>query len=268
MAISLANLKTITPKDIGPVFGIIYGPPGLGKTTLASEFPAPVFLQPEYKAVSGVQLRTFGHLTSFADIMQGITELYNGEHNYKTAVLDTIDATEPLLWAATCARNKWASIEAPGYGKGYLAADEEWWELFKGLNALRRDRQMNVLMIGHSEIDRFDDPQTTSYSKYDFRIHKRAHAILEDGVDAILFVNQDPTIKVEKQGFNKERARAEGGATRWIYTERRAVFSAKNCYGMPPTILFEPGKGYQAMAKYFPAQDLTEAGKDKGAKAA
>lgn len=265
MAISLASLRTITPTHRPRT--LIYGPPGLGKTSLAAEYPAPVFLQTEDSAVAGIKFQSFGHLTSYDDVMEAVTELYNGEHNFETVVLDTVDALEPLVRAATCKRNNWADIETPGYGKGYIACDVEWTDFIKGINALRTDRNMNIVLIGHSEIQRFDDPQTTSYSRFDFRLHKRAHEMISDEMDCILFINQDPTIKVDKQGFNKERARAEGGFQRWIYTERTPTRNAKNRYNMPSQILYEKGKGYGAMKAYFPGQD-TPAAAPKTKKAA
>ena len=261
MAINLASLQTVVPKHPPRIF--IYGPPGIGKTSLANDFPSPVFLQTEDSAVQGVALQSFGHLTAFAEVMEAVTVLYNDDHNFRTVVLDTVDALQPLVWQATCERNNWPDIEAPGYGKGYLAADDEWRDFLKGLNALRTDRFMNILLVGHSEIDRFDDPQTTSYSRFDFRGHKRSHAIIEDEMDAILFLNQDPSIKLEDAGFGKKRARAEGGNSTWIYTERRPVWNAKNRYNMPPRLLYEKGKGYEVMAQYLPGQEPPKTEKTK-----
>ena len=37
--------------------------------------------------------------------------------------LDSVDALEPLIWAAVCLSRSWSSIEAPGYGRGYVEAD-------------------------------------------------------------------------------------------------------------------------------------------------
>ena len=142
-------------------------------------------------------------------------------------------------------------IEQPGYGKGYIAADAYWRDLLEGINALRRDRGMIGIMIAHSEIDRFDDPRTVSYSKFDFRLHKRAHAMIEDEMDVIIFLSQDATIKEEDQGFNKKRAHAEG-VQRWMYAEQRPSINAKNRYGIPAKVIYKRGEGFKALAKHFP----------------
>lgn len=249
MALTLKDLRS--SRSSTPARILIYGPPGLGKTSLAASFPKPVLLKVEDGVPAGVDIASFD-ITSFDGVMEAISALYSEEHDFKTVILDTLDRLEPLLWAKLCADQKWANIESPGYGKGYALADSYWREALDGLNALRRDRGMTVVLIAHSSIERFDDPQASSYSRYDIRLHKRASAIVQDEVDAILFVNQDVTIKTEEQGFNKTRARADGGQTRWIYTEGRPSFTAKNRFGMPERVLYERGRGFDLIAPYLP----------------
>lgn len=268
MAISLSDLNRT--REVRPPRILIYGPPGLGKTSLACEFPNPVLLDIEDGRPNDIPedaVPGFGadKLTSFDAVMEGLAALYTDEHDFQTLVVDTLDRFEPLVWQKACAVNNWASIESPGYGKGYVEADRFWREYLDGVNALRRDRGMNIVQVAHSDISRFDDPQSASYSRFDIRLHKRALAMIQDEVDAILFVNQDVTIKQEDVGFNKKRARAEGGATRLIYSEGRAAFVAKNRYGMPPTIRYDKGEGYRALAQYFPNNLAEEAETQKEA---
>ena len=66
MAISMASLKRVKATD--PPRVLLYGPEKAGKTTLASEFPDPVFLQTE-EGNGTLALDTFGKLTSYADVM-------------------------------------------------------------------------------------------------------------------------------------------------------------------------------------------------------
>lgn len=252
MAYDLSTLKTTRRDD--PPRVLIYGPPGLGKTSLAAQFPSPIILDVEDGAPSGVDIATFGHIDSYDQVMDALKSLYTDEHQFRSLIIDTLDRLEPLVWAKTCAANNWASIEQPGYGKGYVAADEYWEKLLKGCNALRTKRGMNIILTAHSAIERFDDPTAAPYSRYDIRLHKRANAIVQDEVDAILFINQDIAVTSEDVGFNKQARRAEGGGLRWIYTEARPAFTAKNRYGLPPKLKFDEGKGYAQLRDYLPGQ--------------
>ncbi len=255
MAISIDSLERRTANK--PARLIVYGPPGLGKTTLASEFPNPVFIQTEDGTPGGLELDSFGEMICFGDVMEALSVLLNESHDFQTVVIDSIDKLEPTVWAQTCDDNKWANIETPGYGKGYVSADGIWREYFMLCRDLR-NRGMTTIHLAHSAVERFDDPQTVSYSRYDIRLHKRALALFQDEMDAILFLNQDVTAKTNDAGFGKKEAKGVGGGTRWIYTEGRPSFVAKNRYGMPEKLMFQLGSGYAALAPYLPAQAVEQ----------
>ena len=236
---------------------LVYGPPGIGKTTLAAEFPSPVFLQVEDGTPSDLTINSFGRLTSYDEVMEAIAALYTEEHANKTMVLDSVDKLEPLVWAKLCADNNLANIEAAGFGKGYVLADAYWRDLLEGANALRRDKNMNVVFIAHSSIENVNDPTSASYSQYTIRLHKRAVALMQDEMDCIFFVNQDVTLKAnDASGKSKSgpgaRVRADGGGNRFIHTSPRPSYIAKNRYGLPDRIQYEKGKVWEVLSPYFP----------------
>lgn len=256
MAIALSGLRT--QRSTEPPRLCFYGPPGMGKTTLASEFPDAVFLQAEDGTPGDVDITTFGKLNSYGEIMDRIVELQETEHELRTVIVDSLTALERYIWEETCARgddkgNAKANIEDFGYGKGYVYATRVWQEFLAELYKLRTLRGMTVVLIGHSKVVRFDDPETVSYDRYEIAVHDKARAIIDPDLDAILLLKSPVSIKTEDVGFNAKRNIAGGrGANIVIHAIGRPAYVAKNRYGIPETMPFTRGKGFEALAPYFP----------------
>lgn len=256
MAIALSDLKTVRADKPSRI--LIYGPAGIGKTTLASEFPAAVFLQIEDGTPSGLELSSFGKLSSYESVIEALTALYTEDHDKKTVVIDSVTELQKLVFAETCRQgdekgNAKTNIEDFGYGKGYVYAGRIWQQIMDGLNALRNDRGMTIILIAHSSVARFDDPETQSYDRYQIDLHKSGVGPIEREMDAIFLLKQPVNVETKEAGFSERSIVKDSGGVVLIHTSGRPAYTAKNRYQMPPTIRYNVGKGYEVLAPYFPS---------------
>lgn len=240
MAISLASVNK--SPQLAPPRIVLYAPQGVGKTTFGSHAPGPIIL-PFEDGIGTLQVEHFPVLKSWGDGQEALAALCNEEHAYQTAVVDTLDWLEPLVWAETCARNKWNSIEDPGFGKGYVAAAQTWREFFAGLDYIRATRGLQIILLAHTHVKTFHDPVVGDYDRFQIKLHERSAAIAEEWADAVLFANHKTYLSTTKGAFNKESTRGVGTGERVLYTEGRPGFKAKNRYSLPPELPFT----YQAL---------------------
>jgi AAA domain len=250
--VSLAEMLTTTTALLPLV--LVYGQEGIGKSTFASRLPSPVLLRPEDGCPADVAMTAFPVPETFAQVREQLTMLATEPHDFRWAVLDSLDALEALIWRHGCQQHGWTSIEQPGFGKGYVVIDAIWHDFIAACDFLRRHRNMSVLLIAHSTIERIDDPRTASYTSFGLRVHKRARGIIQDNMDAIGFMAPDLVIQSEDAGFAKKRHRADGGSTRWLHWEARPSFVAKNRYGLPAKMLISKDLDFEkTLAPFFPA---------------
>ena len=257
MALSLTNL--VRKASDKPPRLVIYGKGGIGKTTLANEFPNPIFIQTEDGGGS-LKLTSFTEnpMTKFSEVEEAIELLYMQDHEFKTVVLDSITKLEPIIWAETCRRHNWASIEDSGYGKGYVEADAIWRYFFTALASLR-EKGMTTVILGHEQVEMFSDPEREDYSRYRLRLHKRAEAMAREEADVVGFLTEVTMIKRDEKKPGLKTPKATGSGQRVLNLQPRPTFEAKNRFDMPTQILINPGEGYTAIAPYLPGHRVATA---------
>lgn len=222
-------------RTLAPRRTLVYGVHGVGKSTFGSMAERPVFIQTE-DGLGNIECERFPLARQYADVVAALSELYTEEHDYRTVVVDSLDWLERLIWAKVCEKRGVQSIEDIGYAKGYVFALTNWREVLAGLDALRNERGMGIILIAHAQIERFANPETDTYDRYSPRLHKQASALAQEWADEVLFATYSVHTKATDEGFGRKRVQGIGTGERIIRTTERPAHLAKNRLNLPDEI--------------------------------
>ena len=210
----------------------IYGPHGVGKTTIASQSPSPIFIQTE-DGLGQLESPAFPLAGSVQDVLDALNTLYSEPHDFQTVVLDSADWLDNLIQADVKATH---DEKARSYGKDTILWAEQWLLLLGWFNALRRDRGMGVILIAHSEIKRFDPPDSDSYERYQPKMPAKSSAVIQEWADCVLFANFKTFVKSEAVTQQKQIKKAVSNGERLLHTGEKPAYLAKNRYALPDTL--------------------------------
>ncbi len=221
---------------------ILYGPEGIGKTTLAACFPGVVFIDTEGSTKS-FDVARLPAPTSWEMLVAEVQEVLNHADEVGTLCIDTADWAEKLCNRSICEKAGKSGIEDFGYGKGYVFASEAFGRLLDILNRLS-ELGVNVVFTAHAQQRKVELPdQMDTYDKYELKCSKQISPMLKEWADMVLFCNFKTFVVQSDSGKGK----AQGGERR-MYAAHRPAFDAKNRFGLPDEMPMDFGQ----IAHLFP----------------
>lgn len=220
---------------------VIYGPEGIGKTTFASKFPKPLFIDTE-GSTKHLNVARLPNPSSWQMLIQEINHVKNNPDICSTLVIDTADWAEQLCLESIIATNgnkRIKSIEDFGYGKGYVLLMEEFGRMLNLLNDVI-ERGVNVVLTAHAMMRKFEQPdELGAYDRWELKLQKKTAPLVKEWADMLLFANYKTyVINVDNQGAAKGKNKAQGGE-RVMYTSHHPAWDAKNRFNLPDEVPFK-----------------------------
>jgi len=210
---------------------VIYGPEGIGKSTLASRFPAPVFIDVE-GGTHALDVARVQPPQSWAALIQLLETFAGGRGpaDFQTLVIDTADWAEKMLRSAICQEAGVTALGDMPYGTLFQKLGAKWAQ-FLDLLSLTAER-MHVVLLAHSQMVHCEIPEETgSFDRYELKLNTsfkvNTAAMTKEWASMVLFLNYEVMI-VETNGKSK----AQGGR-RVCHTTHHASWDAKNRYNLP-----------------------------------
>ncbi len=217
---------------------VIYGPEGIGKSTFASKFPQPLFMDTEGSTANMDVART-PKATSWTMLRQQIDEIKK-EKLCATLIIDTIDWAEQMCVEHILAKYQKTGIEDFGYGNGYVYVKEEFGRFLNQLQEVI-DSGINVVLTAHAQMRKFEQPdEMGAYDRYELKLGKKTGSqtspLVKEWADTVLFCNYKTySVAVDDKG---KKHKAQGGR-RVMYTTHHPCWDAKNRYDLPDEVPME-----------------------------
>jgi hypothetical protein len=234
-----------------------YGPEGIGKSTFASQFPDPLFIDVE-GGTKQLDISRFPQPETWNELLEMVDAVIEDPTICKTLVIDTADRAEMLLTTQLLNEGKVDSIEkyGGGYGKGYTALAERFnKDLLMRLDKLIA-KGVNVTLIAHAAMRKLESPDEPPYDRWELKVSKKIAPLIKERTDILCFMKYEQVI-IEENGRNK----AKGKAKRIMIFNHRPTCDAKNRFGLEDDLplSFEPLRGiYEGVVEPQPQPEILD----------
>ena len=250
MAISLKSLQAPSRGD--PMTFTIVADGGMGKTTLGSLFPAPVFIRTEdgtKRIADRGDVALFPVAVSTADVFEALAVLSREDHAFKTLALDSVTRYGIMVEAEVLAMDpkaKGLNQALGGYGNAYDAVAKFHAELRAACEFLRVTKRMHVVFLAHAATETIDPPDGDPYTRYSIPMHKKSIPYYTNDVDVVAYIKQ----KTYTTGTgDKKKATTDGSRIITCYPTPSHV--SKNRLGISTDLAFV--EGVNPFAEYLEA---------------
>lgn len=226
-------MNIVKGKQIKPLKCVMYGPEGIGKTTFASRWPRPLFL--DFESGTGRLNVDRVPVASYPELEQVMAHIAQDHADYRTLVFDTADWLDRQITRAVCDAAGKKGIEEFGYGKGFTFLAEKWAAFLDRLNRFGESTGLHIVFLAHATLRKFEQPdESGAYDRWELKCAKSVCPLLKEWADMLFFANYK-TIVVNDNGKSKV-----SGGKRVIYTTHHPCWDAKNRFGFPDELAFDP----------------------------
>lgn len=231
---------------------VIYGAEGVGKSTLASQFPNPLFIDTE-GSTTYMDVRRIEKPRSFTQLVSLIREVAENSEVCRTLVLDTADWAEQLCIDEVCKKYKKTGIEDFGYGKGYTYLAEEFTRLLAAFDKVIA-AGIIVVITAHAKMRKFEQPdEMGAYDRWEMKLTKQTAPLLKEWCDMLLFCNYQTYVVTT----DNDKKKAQGGK-RVMFTTHHPCWDAKNRHNLPDVVDLD----YESISHIFevvtPSEPVTQ----------
>ena len=219
-------LNIVTGVEKTPLKICIYGAEGVGKSSLASKMPNPLFLDTE-GGTTRLNVRRI-KIKNWDELLNTVKEVIAQPEVCKTLVIDTADWAESMCIDFICNKYRKANIEDFGFGKGYTYVGEEYGNFLILLNSLI-DVGINPVIIAHGKPRKYELPEEQGqFDRWEMKLSKQVAPLIKEWCDMLLFCNYKTFVITTENNSKK----ASGGK-RVMYTTHNPCWDAKNRFGLP-----------------------------------
>ena len=223
---------------------VIYGPEGIGKTSLAALFPKPLFIDTECGTAQLNVSRVYPQ--SWSALTQALAEFEQNPKDFKTFAMDTADAADKMCREHVCAEAGVKAIGDADFGAVYQKLCVEWARMLDVLQRIAK--KVHVVLVAHSQIVHCEIPgEIGVYDKYELKLMNsfkvNLAAMTKEWANLVMFVSFETYLTQTKGDFGKKQITAQGGK-QVIHCRHHPCWDAKQRTGfdLPEKMDFPEGK--------------------------